>query len=120
MPVCFSEVKQILDDAIAAWSARTGRSPNLALHGAGFGWETREQLLSAVAFDDYVLVSPEMIGNGRGHETNLVIALTHPSGVDGLGRMPKGGPYLTQDNVDVIIAWINDGALGAGEAAKLG
>jgi hypothetical protein len=113
MPVCFSEVKQILDDAIAAWTAMHGRAPDLTHHDAGFGWSTREQLLNATGYG-YPLIDPEKIGNNQGDQTNLVIALTNPAGVMGFGRMPNDGPYLPQEKIDVIIAWINDGALDDG------
>jgi hypothetical protein len=115
MPVRFSEVKTILDNAVAAWSAeRNGEMPDFRHHNASFGWSTRDELLNLTAYG-YQLIEPHKIGNNQGDQTNLVVALSNPDGVDGFGRMPNGGPYLSQEKIDVIIAWINDGALGDDE-----
>src|SRR6476620_9460441 len=111
MTVRFHQVKQILYDAILAWSAAHGRAPNLTLHGPEFGWETREQLLNAAAFG-FRVIDPERIGSNQGDQTNLVIALSNLNGVQGFGQMPWDGPYLSPAKIKVIVAWIDDGALG--------
>ena len=111
MSATFEDVKLILDALIE------GRDPNrirLAHRNFGgseadrFGWETEEQLLNAKA-RGHRLINPEYRGNGQGERTNLVIALTHTTGVDGHGRMPLGGPELDLDSeeIETIIAWIN-------------
>lgn len=109
MAVSFSDVKQILDDAITGWKARTGRDPILSIHGGNFGWDSRDDLLLAEAFT-HRLIDPSLIGNNKGHQTNLVIALRDQGGVSGLGQMPSLGPFLEPDKIDRIIEWINDGA----------
>jgi hypothetical protein len=112
MAVTFAEVQAVLDEAIDGWRQRTGREPNLtgAHDSPNFGWTTRQQLLDAAALD-YRLIDPSLIGNGRAAETNLIIALSNTDGVDGLGQMPNGGPYLPQTKIDLIAQWINEGAL---------
>jgi hypothetical protein len=112
MAVTFADVKAVLDEAIAGWKERTGREPKLTQRHASptFGFATREQLLNAVAFGTYRLIDPEMIGNGRGAETNIVIALSNPDGVEGLGQMPYEGPFLEQAKIDIIKTWIDEGA----------
>jgi len=109
----FEDVKDILDSLVSDYDpgrvARRHRNsgagdpdPNL------FGWETEQQLLNAKA-RGYYLINPEYRGNGEGHRTNLVIALTDPDGVDGNGRMPIDGPFVDIDSEEIqtIIAWIN-------------
>jgi hypothetical protein len=106
-PTRFADVKALLDKAIAGWREANGREPDLSLHSASFGWTTRAELLSAEAFGQH-LIAPEFIGNGRGRETALVVALT--TGVPGFPRMPLDGPFLTDDEIAMITAWIDVGA----------
>ena len=42
--VRFGAVRKVLDAAIAAWTTANGVPPDLAGHGADFGWETPEKL----------------------------------------------------------------------------
>jgi hypothetical protein len=72
-----------------------------------FGWSTKDELLKSAAFVDFVLIEPDKIGNGRGKETNLYVALT--TGVDEFPRMPRGGPFLSASDTDAIAAWIDAG-----------
>jgi hypothetical protein len=106
--VRFSRVKAILDSAVDAWRARTGREPNLAKHGNGFGWQNRQQLLSSFAFGKQ-LIAAEDIGTGRGKDSNLVVALRE--GVLPFPQMPLDGPFLNENELNEIIAWIDGGAL---------
>ena len=54
-----------------------------------------------------------MIGNGRGEETNLVVALRDKDGVAGRGQMPSGGnsdgQYATKLQIATIVDWIDAG-----------
>jgi hypothetical protein len=113
-PTKFADVKAVLDKAIAGWRDANGREPDLSLHSATFGWTNRAELLSAEAFGKR-LIAPEFIGNGRGRETALVVALT--TGVSGFPRMPLDGPFLTEDEIATIAAWID---LGAPDDAAVG
>jgi hypothetical protein len=108
MPTTFVRVQHILDAAIAAWQARHGRSPVLAKHDPDFGWGSRDQLVSSVAFD-VPLIAADKIGNGNGESANIIIALR--AGVPGFPRMPIGGPFIDDGQIDEIVDWINGGAL---------
>lgn len=107
--VRWPRVKQILDSAIAGWKAQNnGREPDLKLHGQSFGWETKDQLANASALG-HRLIDPAKVGNGRAAQTNLVIALRDEDGVDGNGRMPDGGPFLSDSDINDIVRWIDAG-----------
>lgn len=104
---CFTRVKEILDDAMAQWSTEHGRTPDLSVHSDdSFGWNTKEQLARSDGFGN-VLIDPSLVGNGKGNETNLVVALR--IGVPGFPRMPLGGPFLPDDQIDYIVQWIDEG-----------
>lgn len=103
----FAQIAEILDNAVEAWATRTGRNPNLARHDLEFGWQSREQLLSSVAFG-LPLISEEHIANKTGDQSNLVVALQ--SGVAPYPRMPIQGPFVSADDISRIVAWINSGA----------
>lgn len=106
-PPTFQNVKKIFDDVIVAWRKKRGYDPHLESHASGFGWATREQLLSATAFGKR-LIDPEMIANGKGAQTNLIKSLRGElMGV----RMPLGGPYLGEEEIRIIIEWIDSGCL---------
>jgi hypothetical protein len=106
-PVRFVQVKAILDKLVE------GREDNLPfVHGDDFGWTDKARLASAIArpFGSdpaYRLIDPAYVGNGRAKETNLYKALT--TGVGGYERMPFGGPYATDDEIALIVQWIDDG-----------
>ena len=104
--VNFPRVKEILDGAIAGWKDRTGRNPKLDVHDSSFSWETREKLLNGKAFGRE-LIEDDKIGNSRGSETHLVVSLT--TGVSPFRRMPSVGPYLSAEEIDEIVQWIDDG-----------
>lgn len=104
----FARVQEILNGAITAWQNRTGHAPVLAKHDIGFGWATRDQLVASTAFG-LPLISPDVIKNRLGAQSNLVVALR--TGVAPYPRMPRGGPYLSDPEIDEIVQWINNGAL---------
>lgn len=87
-----------------------------SVHSApNFGWDTLDQLKGVVVRPDgdngpaYALIDMALVRQGRGAETNLVRALAHATGVDSYGRMPYAGPYVTKDEIQNIIAWLNAG-----------
>jgi hypothetical protein len=113
--VKWPRVKAILDGAIADWKAQHHRDPLLKQkHGPKFSWDTKQALADAVVViggTSYRLIAPELVGNGRGRQTNLVIALSQPDGVDSNGQMPNDGPFLTDTHpsfIDEIVRWIDD------------
>lgn len=115
----FQDVQQILNFLVK------GKEDRLDIHDADkdpsevpcnkFGWETREQLLAAVANpegDAFRLIDPSMIGNGQGDQTVLVRILTGP--FMGYQQMPKDGnidgEYANREQLDTITRWIDAGA----------
>lgn len=107
MAVGFARVKEILDGAVQAWAARTGRPPILAKHDLEFGWQSRDGLLESTAFG-LPLIAEEHITNKTGELSNLVIALR--AGVSPYPRMPIQGPFIDYPKIDEIVEWINAGA----------
>jgi hypothetical protein len=108
--VDWSRTKEILDDAIQVWKdERSGTQPRLTvIHGASFSWNTRDELLSAQARGK-PLVAPHLIGNGKGHQTNLVSALRFGFPSDSIRRMPAGGPHVPLVQIAEIAHWIDMG-----------
>lgn len=103
----FARVVELLKKARDDWAVANNRPPRLRVHGATFGWDTHAKLLAAKAFG-LPLIAPETMAPGEGRKSNLVVALR--TGVDGFARMPRGGPYLSDSEIDEIADWISDGA----------
>jgi hypothetical protein len=102
-------VKAILDQAIAAWKQQHGAEPQLTpIHGASFGWDTKPMLAAAKGRGKR-LIDPALVGNGKAKETNLYQALSVGFPDDGIERMPAGGPYLSDDDLAKLAAWIDAG-----------
>jgi hypothetical protein len=112
--VTFTEVKQVLDSAIAGWTKKNnGAVPNL--HGKhqdpNFGWSTKQQLLAATA-KGFQLIEPGKIGrpDKQGKDTNLVKSLRDAAGVSNNGKMPDLGPFLNPvPDIQKIVDWIDEG-----------
>ena len=105
----FKRVKDILDQGIKTWENTPGNDnpADLSGHGSTFSWETKAKLLDAVGHGKR-LIQGDMIGNGKGNQTNLIIDLR--TGLSGpASRMPQGGPFIPEDQVKEIEDWINDG-----------
>ena len=109
----FVRVKEILAQSIASWKQRTGTNPDLETHGPAFppldGSYAKADLLIATARGRR-LIQPEVIGNGRGREANLVVVLR--SGIPAprpVRQMPNGGPFLAAPLIQEIEDWINAG-----------
>jgi hypothetical protein len=108
--VVFSEIKPILDQAIADWTTVWGGPPDLlGVHATTkFSWNTALELKNSVA-RGLPLIQPGVIGQNPplGATANLVVALK--TGVAGYPRMPKDGPYRTDAEIQMIIDWIDGG-----------
>jgi hypothetical protein len=102
----FARVKQILDDGINTWQNTPGNDnpADLSGHGSSFSWATKAELLAAVGHG-WRLIQPEVIGNGNGSKANLIIDLR--KGFPGSGRMPMGGPFIPDSEIQEIEDWIN-------------
>jgi hypothetical protein len=105
----FTRVKQILDDAITTWNndPKNAAQADLSGHGPSFAWDTKTNLLAAVGHGKR-LIQPEMIGNGQGKNTNLVVDLRTGISSPAL-RMPKDGPFVPDSQVQEIVDWIDAG-----------
>ena len=108
----FLDVKAILE-----WLVK-GKKHLLSVHGNDFSWKDRGALLDATVKLgspqlSFRLISPELIGNGKGDKTNLVVALRDEDGVEEFGQMPKGGNdegrTATPLQIATIVAWIDAG-----------
>ena len=100
MVVYWPRVKEILDDIMHRWTVRAGRAPYPGIHE--YYWSTPQDLQKSV-LSGHRAIEPGVPGK----ETNLVRSLAR--GVRGTGRMPLRGPFLTQQELDEIIAWIDNG-----------
>ncbi|WP_315825588.1 MULTISPECIES: cytochrome c [unclassified Bradyrhizobium] len=101
----FDRIKTILDQGLAAWEQQNGPA---ALHGHGptFKWDTKENLLAAIGHGKQ-LIQPDLVGKD-GASANLVIDLR--TGIASPAfRMPKGGPFIPDAEVQEIVDWINQG-----------
>lgn len=101
----FPRVKKILEDGMAAWVAKNGDA-DLSGHGETFSWATKAELLAAMGHGKR-LIQPELVGVD-GTRTNLVLDLAKGISSPAL-RMPKGGPFIPDGQVQEIVDWINQG-----------
>ena len=113
----FQDIQSILNQLIGS----TTRQRLQEVHNCpDFGWDTVEQLKNVVidpypgVGETYPFIDMDLIKQGRGAETNLVVALRSPTGVDSMGRMPYSPPqegrrYATETEIQTIIAWLNAG-----------
>lgn len=108
--VTFADVQTILNTALTNWTAAHGRPPDLSGHDPSdpslptfaHAWDTEANLRAAVGHGKR-LIQPEVIGNGKGDQANLVIDLK--TGMP--QRMPKGGPFVSDPDIQKIVDWIN-------------
>lgn len=105
--VRWNRVKEILDESLRRWEKEHGRKPALKVsHVEDLRWETKEQLAESSPYG-LKLIETEKVGNDMGRETNLIKILTRNIG--GFRRMPSRGPYLSKEEIDEIITWIDSG-----------
>lgn len=102
----FDQVKDILEQGMAAWVQAKGRPANLQGHGTTFKWDTKADLLAASGHGK-ALIQHEVIGQ-NGAAANLVIDLR--TGIESPAlRMPRGGPFIPDDQIKIIEDWITQG-----------
>ena len=98
--VYWPRVKEILDGIMARWIERWGRQPLPGIHA--YYWETPKDI------QESVLSGLQAIEPGLpARETNLVKSLARAVGTS--GKMPLRGPFLSTEEVDEVVAWIDGG-----------
>ena len=98
--VYWPRVKEILDGIMERWKERWGREPLPGIHA--YHWDTAQELAEAV-LSGVRAIEPGI----PGRETQLVRALARTVGTS--GRMPLRGPFLSGEETDEIVAWIEAG-----------
>ena len=98
--VYWPRVKEILDGIMERWKTRWGRDPLPGIHT--FYWNSPQEL------SDSVLSGIRAIEPGiPGREAQLVRSLARSVGT--AGRMPLRGPFLSPEEIDEIVIWIDAG-----------
>ena len=98
--VYWPRVKEILDGLMDRWKERWGRQPGLGIHT--YYWKTPQELAESV------LCGIRAIEPGLpGRETQFVKALS--LSVASSGRMPLRGPFLSREEIDEVVSWIDAG-----------
>lgn len=101
----FERVQQILNEGLDTWATSNGFPPDLSGHGPQFLWGSKADLLAAVG-KNRRLIQPEVIGTANAGQANLIIDLRVGFGGN---RMPQGGPFFPDAQIDEIEQWIADG-----------
>ena len=100
--VKWSRVKELLDGIMHRWEARHG-DPAPGIHD--FYWDTPQRLANNKPY------GRQLIEPGKpASETHLVVFLK--KGVGTIPRMPRGGPFLSVDEIAEIENWIDSGMPG--------
>ena len=85
---------------MARWEERRGRKPLPGIHR--YYWESAER------FANDTLSGIRAIEPGvPGRETQLVRSLARTVGT--WGRMPLRGPFLSEEEIDEVVSWIDAG-----------
>ena len=98
--VYWPRVKEILDGIMARWVERRGRNPLPGIHR--FYWDSPQQLAESV-LSGIRAIEPGV----PGRETQFVRSLARSVGT--WGRMPLRGPFLSDEEIDEIVSWIDGG-----------
>ena len=97
--VKWSRVKELLEGIMQRWKDRHGE-PALGIHD--YYWDTPQMLANNKPY------GRQLIEPGKpGHETYLVTFLRR--GIRTIPRMPRGGPYLGEAEIQEIERWIDAG-----------
>ena len=98
--VYWPRVKEILDNIMERWKERWEREPYPGIHE--YYWETAKDLQESV-LNGYRSIAPGLAGK----DTHLVKSLARGCGT--FGKMPLRGPFVSRDEVNEIIVWIDSG-----------
>ena len=93
-------MKEILESIMKRWEAREGRRGLPGIHD--YYWDSPRHLAndSAMGMKFIELGLP-------GEETALIISLRQ--GLGSIPKMPMGGPFVREDEIQEIVDWIEDG-----------
>ena len=95
----WSRVSELLEGIMDKWRSRHG-DPVPGIHD--YYWDTPQKLANNKPY------GRQLIEPGKpGDETNLVIFLRRGTGT--LPRMPRGGPFLSEEEIQEIVTWIDAG-----------
>ena len=97
--VRWPRVSELLEGIMRRWKDRHG-DPMPGIHD--YYWATPERLAQNKPYGRQ-LIEPGVPGK----ETHLVIFLS--KGVGSIPRMPRGGPYLSDEAIEEIVRWIDSG-----------
>ncbi len=98
--VSWPRVKEILEAIMKRWEAREGRRGLPGIHD--YYWDSPQHLANDSAMG-MKFIEPGL----PGEETGLIISLRQ--GLGSIPKMPMGGPFVTEDQIQVIVDWIDGG-----------
>lgn len=98
--VRWPRVQQILADIMQRWERREKRRGLPGIHG--YYWDTPQELA-----DDEAMGMKFIEPGVPGSETALVVSLRR--GLGSIPKMPMGGPFLKEDEIQEIERWIDAG-----------
>ena len=98
--VRWPRVQQILADIMQRWERREKRRGLPGIHG--YYWDTPQELA-----DDEAMGMKFIEPGVPGSETVLVVSLRR--GLGSIPKMPMGGPFLKEDEIQEIERWIDAG-----------
>lgn len=98
--VRWPRVKEILDGIMKRWELREKRRGLPGIHD--YYWDTPQQLA-----DDSAMGMKFIEPGIPAKDTALVISLRR--GLGSIPKMPMGGPFLKEEEIQVIEQWIDSG-----------
>ena len=98
--VRWPRVQQILSDIMQRWEGREKRRGLPGIHG--YYWDTPQELA-----DDEAMGMKFIEPGVPASETALVVSLRR--GLGSIPKMPMGGPFLKEEEIQEIERWIDSG-----------
>ena len=98
--VYWPRVKEIMDGIMERWKQRRGRDPLPGIHR--YYWDSPQQLAESV------LAGVRAIEPGvPARDTPFIRSLARGFGT--WGRMPLRGPFLSDEEIEELVSWIDSG-----------
>ena len=98
--VRWPRVMELLDEIMERWERREGRRGLPGIHD--YHWKSPQHLANDSSMGQK-FIEPGV----PAEETALIIRL--PRGFGGIPRMPMGGPFLKEEEIQEIVTWIESG-----------